>query len=201
MSLDAGGHLTHGAPANVGQVVQAGRTYGVRRQDGLIDYRRGRSGSRSENEAEADHRRRLGLFAHHRLRALPRRSPTRSAPCSWSTWRTSPAWSRRGLHPPPAAARARRHHHDAQDAARPARRHDPHQRRGHRQEDELGGLPRPPGRTADARDRRQGGGVRRGAAAGVQALRPARGRQRQGAGRHAARSAGSPSSRAAPTAT
>ena len=51
------------------------------------------------------------------------------------------------------------------------------------QEDELGRVPRPAGRAADARDRRQGRGLRRGAAAGVQALRPERGRQRQGAGR------------------
>ena len=43
--------------------------------------------------AEADHRRRLGLSAHHRFRALPRASPTRSAPISWSTWRISPGWS------------------------------------------------------------------------------------------------------------
>ena len=39
------------------------------------------------------------------------------------------------------------------------------------QEDQLGGLPRHAGRTADARHRRQGGGVRRGAAARVQGLR------------------------------
>ncbi len=69
-----------------------------------------------------------------------------------------------GQHPEPVPACARRHHDDAQDAARPARRHDPDQRRGHRQEDQLGDLPRHPGRPADARHRRQGGGLRRGAA-------------------------------------
>ena len=46
-------------------------------------------------------------------------------------------------------------------------------------------FPGPAGRAADARDRRQGGGVRRGAAAVVQALRQERRRERQGAGRDA----------------
>ncbi len=50
-----------------------------------------------------------------------------------------------------------------------ARRHDPDQRRGHRQEDELRGVPRSSGRAADARHRRQGGRVRRSAAAQLQA--------------------------------
>ncbi|MBV8402399.1 MAG: serine hydroxymethyltransferase, partial [Acetobacteraceae bacterium] len=38
MSLDAGGHLTHGAPPNLsGKWFRASR-YGVRREDGLLDY-------------------------------------------------------------------------------------------------------------------------------------------------------------------
>ena len=79
-----------------------------------------------------------------------------------------------GVYPSPAAARPCRHDHDAQDAARPARRHDPVERRRSRQEDQLGRLPRPAGRAADACHRRQGRGVRRGAAAGVQDLRASR---------------------------
>ncbi len=47
---------------------------------------------------------------------------------------------------------------NAQDPARPARRHRADERRGHCQEDQFGGLPRPPGRPADACHRRQGGG-------------------------------------------
>ena len=61
------------------------------------------------------------------------------------------------------------------------------QRRGDRQEAEFGDLPGPAGRSADACDRRQGGRVRRGAAAGLQDLRQERRRERQGAGRNAAR--------------
>ena len=43
----------------------------------------------------------------------------------------------------------------------------------HRQEDQLGGVPRPAGRAADAHHRRQGRRLRRGAAARLQDLRPA----------------------------
>ena len=63
----------------------------------------------------------------------------------------------------PAAARRYRHHHHAQDAARSARRHDPFQQRGYRQEDQFGRFPGPAGRAADAYYRGQGGGLRRGA--------------------------------------
>ena len=62
-----------------------------------------------------------------------------------------------GLHPSPRAARARGHLDDAQDPRRPARRRHPDQRRGAGQEVQLLGVPRPAGRPARARDRRQGG--------------------------------------------
>ena len=77
--------------------------------------------------------------------------------------------------PESAAARRCGDHDDAQDAARPARRSDPgaRQRRDH-QEAQLDGVPRHAGRPADARHRRQGGGVAGGAAAGVQATTSAR---------------------------
>ena len=93
MALDQGGHLTHGSPAN-----QSGKwfkvvSYGVKPDSHLIDYEQMEAMAR-QREAEADHRRRLGLFAPHRLRRASARSPTRSAPSSWSTWRTMPAWSR-----------------------------------------------------------------------------------------------------------
>ena len=60
--------------------------------------------------------------------------------------------------PLPGAVRGRGHHHDPQDPRRPARRRDPVQA-GVRQEDQLRGLPRPAGRPAGARHRRQGGGL------------------------------------------
>jgi glycine/serine hydroxymethyltransferase len=60
MDLAAGGHLTHGSPAN-----QSGKwfkpvSYTVRQQDQLIDYDNGRRGGRAR-EAQADHRRRQRL--------------------------------------------------------------------------------------------------------------------------------------------
>ena len=54
---------------------------------------------------------------------------------------------------------------DPQDTARAARRRDPHQRRGAGEKAQFRGVPRHAGRAADARDCRQGGGLRRGAAA------------------------------------
>ena len=186
------------AGQHVGQVVQ-GRAYGVRRDDHRIDM--------DEVEQLArEHKPKVivaGGSAYPRIidfRALPRdrrrgrrlsdgrhgafRRPGRRRRASLARSRT-PMWSPR-RRTRPCAARA---------AA------DPHQRRGDRQEDQLGGVPRPAGRAADARHRRQGGGLRRGAAARVQALRQERRRERQGAGRNAEVGAASISSPAAPTTT
>ena len=69
-----------------------------------------------------------------------------------------------GIHPSPVPHCDVRHHDDAQDAARPARRLILC-RASVRQGAQLVGLPRQPGRPADARHRRQGGRVRGGAAA------------------------------------
>ena len=144
--------------------------YGVRRDDQLIDYRRGRSAGAGA-QAQADHRRRLGLSAPDRLRHASARSPTRSA---------------RYLHGRHGALRRpgrRRRAPDARSAHAHVVTTTTHktlrgprggmiltERRGARQEDQLGGLPGPAGRAADARDRRQGGRLRRGAAARVQGL-------------------------------
>ena len=57
----------------------------------------------------------------------------------------------------------------------------------HRQADQFGGVPRAAGRAADARHRRQGGGVRRGVAAGLRGLCAGGRRQRAGAGGDARR--------------
>ncbi len=95
MSLAAGGHLTHGARAQpVRQMVQR---RAIRRAPRRSPHRlrRGRA-ARQGAQAGHDHRRRLGLSAHHRLRALPPDRRLASAPISWSTWRISPAWSPRG---------------------------------------------------------------------------------------------------------
>ena len=100
----------------------------------------------------------------------------------------------------PGAARRRRHDDDAQEPARPARRHHPDEGAA-REGDQLGDLPRHPGRSADARHRRQGGRVEGSGRAGVQGV-PAAGRQeRRRAREDADRRAGCGSCRAAPRAT
>ena len=100
------------------------------------------------------------------------------------------------------SARRRRHDDDAQDAARSARRPDPRarERRDH-QEAQLAGVPRHAGRPAHARDRREGRGVPRSAAAGVQGIPEAGRRERARDGGALCRSATTRSCPAAPTTT
>ena len=67
------------AGQHVGQMVQAGA---LRRAARGPAHRHGRGRAAcARAQAETDHRRRLGLSAHHRLPRLPRRSATRSARC------------------------------------------------------------------------------------------------------------------------
>ena len=70
-----------------------------------------------------------------------------------------------------------------------------------REGDQQRDLPRPAGRPADARDRRQGGRLQGSAVAGVQGLPAAGGEERPDRGRDADRSAACASSAAAPKAT
>ena len=135
MSLAAGGHLTHGAAPNLSGKWFHAVQYGVRRDDGLLDYEELERLARAET-AEADHRRRLGLSARHRFRPHPpsRRRGRRVFHGGHGAFRRP---GRGRAVPHAAAARARGDHHHAQDAARPARRHDPGQRPRDRQEDQL----------------------------------------------------------------
>ena len=199
LDLASGGHLTHGSPVNMSGKWFNVVSYNVRRDDQRIDMDEARA-ARPRAQAEGDHRRRLGLFALLGFRPLPRdrRCGRRLLHGRHGAFRRARRRRRASVAVP---ACARRDDDDAQDPARPARRHDPDQRRGAREEDQLGDLPGPPGRAADARHRRQGGRLRRGAAAGVQALRPRRRRERQGARRHGRVRAASTSSPAAPTTT
>ena len=163
LNLAAGGHLSHGMAVNMSGKWFKPVPYNVRRDDQRIDMDEvAKLATRAQ--AEGHHRRRLGLSAHHRLQALPRdrRRGRRLADGRHGALRRPRRRRRASVAVP---ARACRHHDHAQDAARPARRRHPHQRRGAGQEDQLGGVPRHAGRPADACDRRQGGGLRRGAAA------------------------------------
>jgi glycine hydroxymethyltransferase len=90
MSLAAGGHLTHGAAPNLSGKWFKAVQYGVRRDDGLLDYDELESLARSAPPIHA-----LSI-SNASAKLL-----TRSAPISWSTWRISPAWS------PPACTHRR----------------------------------------------------------------------------------------------
>ena len=179
MSLAAGGHLTHGAPpAQSGKWFNAVQ-YGVRKDDDLVDF--------DEVEQLArDNQPKLiiaggSAYPRHldfaRFRAIADEVGA-LVPGGHGAFRRP---RRGGRAPLPLRPRPRRHHHHPQDLARTARRHGPDRRRGHRQEDQFGGLPGPPGRAADARHCRQGGRVRRGAAARVQGLCQGGDPQRPGA--------------------
>ena len=86
--------------------------YGVRRDDGLLDY--------EELAALATRRASPKLIIaggsclspHHRLRPHPRRRRRNWRSCSWWTWRISPAWSPPASTPAPIPhAHVTTHHH------------------------------------------------------------------------------------------
>ena len=168
LDLAAGGHLTHGSPVNMSGKWFKVVPYGVRREDQLLDYDEIER-HRARQQAEAHHRRRHRLFAHLGFPPLSRdrRFGRRLSDGRHGAFRR-PRRGRRASFADPACAC--RHVDDAQVAARSARRADPHQRRRDREEDQLGGVSRPAGRTADACHRGEGGRLRRGAAAGLQGL-------------------------------
>ncbi len=157
LELAHGGHLTHGMKINVSGKALRHRDLPGRSRDEPDRHGRGRARSRRERRPKmivagwSAYPRQLD-FARFReiadeVGALPdgRHGPLRRP------GRGRPA-------PEPGAVRRRRHDDDPQDDRRSARGHDPVPR-GVRQEDQLGRLPRPAGRPARARDRRQGGGA------------------------------------------
>ena len=110
-----------------GQVVQGGALH---RAPAGSPHRHGRGGvAGAPAQAQGDRGRRQRLSAHHRLRRLPRhRRRGRRATDGGHGAFCRPGCRRRA--PEPVPARPRRHVDDPQDPAGPARRHDPHQRRG-----------------------------------------------------------------------
>ena len=180
MSLPHGGHLSHGAAVNHSGQIWNAVHYGVDPATGRIDYDEVREQARAE-------RPRLiiaGGSAYARIIdfAAFRSIADEVGAIFLVDMAHFAGLVAGGVHPSPVPHAHDRHQHHAQDAARPARRpHSLHRRA--RQGDRQVGVPRHPGRPARARHRRQGGGVRRGAHRRLQDLRPAGGRQRQGARR------------------
>jgi glycine hydroxymethyltransferase len=171
MDLAAGGHLTHGSPANYSGKWFKPVPYTVRRQDQLIDY---------DALAEIALRERPKLiiaggsaYSRHIDFAKFRAVADSVGAYLMVDMAHFAGLVAAGLYPSPIP-----HAHvvttTTHKTLRGPRGHDPLQRRGARQEDQFGRVSRTPGRPLDARDRRQGGRVRGGLAARVQALRPGR---------------------------
>jgi hypothetical protein len=89
MSLAEGGHLTHGMALNMSGKWFKVVSYGLDANE-AIDYD-AMERLAHEAQAEAHHRRRVGLQPAHRLRALRTRGQGRGRAASWSTWRTTRA--------------------------------------------------------------------------------------------------------------
>ncbi len=166
MSLADGGHLTHGAKVNFSGKLFHAVQYGLNAQTGVIDYDRVEALAREHRPkmvvagfSAYSLQGRLAAFPRHRRcrrRLVVRRHGARSRPGRG-----------RDLSQPGADRRCH-HLHDPQNPAGAARRDHPgpRQRRG-REEAELDGLSRHPGRAVDARHRRQGGGLQGGDGAGL----------------------------------
>ena len=153
LDLAAGGHLTHGSPVNMsGKWFKRGAATRCARTTRPSTWTRSSALAR-------EHKPKLivaGGSAYSRLWDFARFREIADAVGALFHGRhrpfRRPGRGRRASLAVPA--RPCGHHHDPQDPARAARRHDPHQRGGHRQEGQFGDLPRPAGRAADARHRR-----------------------------------------------
>ncbi len=198
MNLAHGGHLTHGHPLNFSGKLYTIVPYGVRKDDERIDY--------EELERLAhEHKPKMimvGASAYPRVIDFARIGAVGKAigaPVVTDMAHIAGLVAA-GRAPEPGAALRLRHHDDAQDAARPARRHGPVPRavpegpRSH-------GVPGHPGRAADAHHRGQGGLLQGSDGAGVRRLPAADRRQRAAARGGARRRRASGWSAAAPTTT
>ena len=92
LDLSHGGHLTHGHRLSFSGKLYRTTFYHVRRDTETIDYDEMEAVALA-GKAEGHHRRRQRLSAPVGFCAHARRSPTRWAQFTSSTWRTSPAWS------------------------------------------------------------------------------------------------------------
>ena len=172
LDLNSGGHLTHGSPVNMSGKWFNVVSYGVRRDDHLLDM----------DEIER-------LAHEHKPKLIIAGGTAYSRFWDWQRFReiadSVGAWLMvdmahiaglvaGGVHPSPVP-----HAHVVTTTTHKSLR-GPRggmilmQRRGHCQEDQFGGFPRPAGRAADACHRRQGGGTARSVAARVQGSMPRR---------------------------
>jgi len=105
MSLDAGGHLTHGFRPNISGKMFDQRSYGTDPDTGLIDYAVVRETAREFRPlilvaGYSAYPRRINFAAMREIADevgatfMVDMAHFRSARRSWWTWRTSPAWSR-----------------------------------------------------------------------------------------------------------
>ncbi len=124
MSLDHGGHLTHGAKVNFSGKLYNAVQYGIRPDNGENRLRRSAPPRRAAPPAH-DRRRLLRLFTRDRLEALRRNRQERRALTCSSTWRTWPASSRWASIRTRCRTPDARDDDDAQDPARPPRRPHP----------------------------------------------------------------------------
>ena len=126
LSLDCGGHLTHGMRLNFSGKLYNVAAYGVSKEDYLIDMDAVADAAREH--AAVDHCRVVGLPAPARLRPLPgdRRRSRRLPHGRHGAFRRA---GRRRAAPVAGAARPRRDLHHPQDPGRSPRRRHPHQRR------------------------------------------------------------------------
>ena len=155
LELAHGGHLTHGMKLNFSGKLYNAVAYGVDPETFLVDMDVVRAKA-LEHRPQGHHRRLVGLPAPPRLRRLPRdrRRGRRDAVGRHGALRRARG---RGPAPEPGAARATSSRSTVHKTiGGPRSGFILTQRRGHRQEDQLRRLPRPAGRTAHARDRREG---------------------------------------------
>ena len=180
MNLAHGGHLTHGHPLNFSGKYFNIVPYGVSKDDERLDYDELERLAR-EHRPQHDRRRRQCVSAAVRLRARPRgRERGRRADDDRHGPHRGPGGRGRASQPGPPLRL--RDDDDAQDAARPARRHGALPggvREGHRPRR----VPGSPGRPADARHRGEGRLLQGSAVAGLQGVPAPDRRERASAGR------------------
>ena len=198
MNLAHGGHLTHGHPLNFSGKLYTIVPYGVRKDDERIDY--------DELERLAhEHKPKMimvGASAYPRVIDFERIGKVGrrvGAPVVTDMAHIAGLVAAKRA-PEPGAALRLRHDDDAQDAARPARRHGALPRRS-TPRISTARVPGRPGRTADAHHRGQGGLLQGGDGAGVRRIPAADRRQRAAPRGRRWRRPASAWSAAAPTTT